>query len=69
MSKVCVMLVLRERKVNTTKDRVNIMGFNVFDEGIKTMRVSNIEYMSMESIQGEMQGGVVSTCKLEVLGP
>ena len=38
-SKVHVALVLRERKVNTTKDRVNVMGFNVLNKGTKTMRV------------------------------
>ena len=62
------MLVLRERKVNTVKDRVNDMGFNVLDEGNKTMRVQDIEYMSEESIQGEMKGSIISTCELEVLG-
>ena len=36
------------------KDRVNVMGFNVLDEGTKTMRVQDIEYVSGESIQGEM---------------
>ena len=39
MSKVCITLVLRERKVNMMKDRVNVMGFNVLDEDTKTMRV------------------------------
>ena len=39
MSKVCIALVLRERKVNMMKDRINVMGFNVLDEGTKTMRV------------------------------
>ena len=33
------MLVLRERKVNMVKDMVNVTGFDVLDEGTKTMRV------------------------------
>ena len=61
------MLVLRERKINMVKDRVNNMGFNVLDESIKTMRVQDIEHMSGESIQGKMKGSVVFTCKLEAL--
>ena len=67
-SKVRVALVLRERKVNTAKDRVNVTGFNVLDEGTKTMRVQDVEYVSGESIQGKTQENVVSTCKLEALG-
>ena len=66
-SKVCIALVLRKRRVNMVKDRVNVMGFNVLDEGTKTMRVQDIEYMSGESMQGKMKGSVISTCKLEVL--
>ena len=62
------MLVLRERKVNMVKDRVNDMGFNVLNEGTKTMRVQDVEYVSGESIQGKTQGSIVSTCKLEALG-
>ena len=67
-SKVCIALVLRERKVNMAKDRVNDMGFNVLDEGTKTIRVQDIEYMSEKSIQGETKGSVISTCELEALG-
>ena len=67
-SKVCIALVLRERKVNMVKDRINVTGFNVLDEGIKAMRVQDVEYVSEESIQGKTQGSIVSTCKLEVLG-
>ena len=37
MSEVSVALVLRERKVNMVKDKINNTGFNVFDESTKTM--------------------------------
>ena len=33
------MLVLRERKVNAVKYRINVMRFNILDERTKTMRV------------------------------
>ena len=68
MSKVCITLVLRERKVNTVKDRVNDTGFNVLNEGTKTMRVQDVEYMSGESVQGKTKGTIISTCELEALG-
>ena len=62
------MLVLRKRKVDMAKDRVNNMGFNVFNESTKTMRVQDVEYMSGEGAQGEMKGSIISTCELETLG-
>ena len=44
------MLVLRKRKVNMVKDRINNMGFNVFDESIKTVRIQDIEYVGGEGV-------------------
>ena len=62
------MLVLRERKVNMAKDRVNVMGFDVLNEGTKTMRVQDVEYVSGKSIQSKIQESIISTCELEALG-
>ena len=67
-SKVCIALVLREKKINMAKDRVNNTGFNVLDKGTKTIRVQDIEYMNEKSIQGEIKGSVIFTCELEALG-
>ena len=68
MSKVCIALVLRKRKVNMVKDKVNDMEFNVLNESTKTMRMQDVEYVSGESVQGEMNRSIISTCELEVLG-
>ena len=68
MSEVHIALILRKRKVNTVKDRINEMGFNILNEGAKTMRVQDIEYVSGESVQGKMKESIISTCELEVLG-
>ena len=43
------------------------MGFNVLDEGTKTMRVQDVEYMSGEHVQGKTKGSIIYTCKLEAL--
>ena len=50
------------------KDKVNDMEFNVLNESTKTMRMQDVEYVSGESVQGEMNRSIISTCELEVLG-
>ena len=57
--KVRVALVLRKRKVNSTKDRINDMGFEFFDERSKSVGVKYIEDMSRKGIEGEAKGSVV----------
>ena len=50
------------------KDRVNNMGFNVFDESTKTMRMQGIEYVGGEDVQGKTKESIISTCELKILG-
>ena len=64
---VCIMLVLWQRKVNMTKNGVNNVGFQVFDESTKSMGMENREDMGRKSIKGKMKRDIFIISELEVL--
>ena len=68
MFNIWIMLVLRKRKVNMVKDRINDLWFKIFYEGTESVGMKNRKDVSVKGIKGKMKGDVFIIGKLKVLG-